>query len=149
MKPSRFRAMPVDEFDYEVSVDSFDPEAKNGFIFGWGVCDVSTDEGVCFMRRDGDGIMVRPETVCEFTGFITRSGTPVYTNDIVKMFDKIAVVKKCKGSETQGNGMGGFYEYRLVNKNGLMLTRLNMPHIEVIGDVFNNSELLPNKDGER
>lgn len=45
--------------------------------------------------------------------------------------------------------MGGFYEYRLVNKNGLMLTRLNMPHIEVIGDVFNNSELLPNKDGKR
>lgn len=42
MKPSRFRAMPVDEFDYEVSVDSFDPEAKNGFIFGWGVCDAST-----------------------------------------------------------------------------------------------------------
>lgn len=39
--------------------------------------------------------------------------------------------------------MGGFYEYRLVNKNGLMLTRLNMPYIEVIGDVFNNSELLP------
>ena len=59
------------------------------------------------------------------------------------MGNKIAVVKKCKGSETQGNGMGGFYEYRLVNKNGLMLTRLNMPYIEVIGDVFNNPELLP------
>ena len=40
--------------------------------------------------------------------------------------------------------MGGFYEYnRLVNKNGLMLTRLNMPYIEVIGDVFTNPELLP------
>lgn len=28
MKPSRFRAMPVDEFDYVVSVDSYDPKLK-------------------------------------------------------------------------------------------------------------------------
>jgi hypothetical protein len=99
MKPSRFRAIPVDEFDYEVRVDSCDPEAKNGFIFGWGVGDAETDKGVLFMRSDYDGIMVRPETVCEFTGFITRSGTPVYTNDIVKMFDKIAVVKNAKAAK--------------------------------------------------
>lgn len=91
---------------------------------------------------NGDGIMVKPETVCEFTGFITRQGVPVYTGDIVRMGDKTAVVKKSKGSETMGNGMGGFYEFRLVNKNGLMLTKLNMPYIEVIGDIFNNSELL-------
>ena len=144
MKPSKFRAMPVDEFDFELMVESYDPEAKNGFIFGWGYDDEHLHEGgALFMRSDNDGIMVKPETICEFTGFITRQGTPVYTNDIVKMDNKIAVVKKCKGSETQGNGMGGFYEYRLVNKNGLMLTRLNMPYIEVIGDLFNNPELLP------
>lgn len=35
MKPSKFRAMPVDEFDFELMVESYDPEAKNGFIFGW------------------------------------------------------------------------------------------------------------------
>ena len=28
MKPSKFRAMPVDEFDFELMVESYDPEAK-------------------------------------------------------------------------------------------------------------------------
>lgn len=126
MKPLRFRAWLDD-----------------GWFFGWGY-----DNNKLYATAnpcDGDLSIayVEPETLCEYTGFITRQGTPVYTNDIVKMGNKIAVVKKCKGSETQGNGMGGFYEYRLVNKNGLMLTRLNMPYIEVIGDVFSNPELLP------
>ena len=145
MKPSRFRAMPVDEFDYEVSIASCDPEAKNGFIYGRGVGDAPTDKGVLFMRSDYDGIMVHAGTVCEFTGFVTRQGVPVYTNDIVRMKGKIAVIKKCNGSRTMGNGMGGFYEFRpcvLYGKDWQSLTEMSMPEMVVIGDIYNNPELL-------
>lgn len=122
MKPSKFGAMPVDEFDFELMVESYDPEAKNGFIFGWGYDDEHLHEGgALFMRSDNDGIMVKPETICEFTGFITRQGTPVYTNDIVKMDNKIAVVKNAKAAKHRVMAWAAFMSIGLLIKTGLCL----------------------------
>jgi uncharacterized phage protein (TIGR01671 family) len=91
---------------------------------------------------------VIPETVGQFTGFITAMGQEVYEDDIVKDGNgNIYRVKRWGGTGNQPNGFGAFESFMCCTKekDGKWLNHtkpLRFQGMEVIGNIHDNSSLL-------
>ena len=73
------------------------------------------------------------DIACEFTGLLDKLGEEVYEGDIVKIDGHTFVVMRNKG--------GGWSIFG--NKNNYNGGDLFSENCEIIGDVFENPELLP------
>ena len=95
-----------------------------------------------FSRANYVSYEVDPETVCQYTGLTDKDGTKIWENDIVRVIsedDELFVIHWDKDtarytidSDTLSCDFDNFYSYEL----------------EVIGNIFDNPELLEVQNGE-
>lgn len=131
MREIKFRAIPIDEFDAVVGQDC--GHGDGTFIFGWGAQE-NPDGTALFMRDDNDGILVKADTVGQYTGMKDSTGKEIYEDDIVRTDDEdIAIItwdedeyKFTVGTEEYFYDLGEYYPR----------------DIEVIGNIYDNPELL-------
>jgi hypothetical protein len=121
----------------------FDGEWAKGFYtktsFGMGF----SDSIIIFNGGSTKPFQVIPETVSQFTGLIDINGVKIFEKDIVKVRDPYNMLWSINGSEVIFS-----YEYvgGWVISNGKENLNLGTrtKHIEVIGNVYDNPELLNN-----
>ena len=84
---------------------------------------------------------VRPETICQFTGLTDKNGKKIWENDIVEAWSEGVCAKGKIKHRIDGHWImypawqNGEMWYLLPNENGITT-------VEVIGNVFDNPELL-------
>lgn len=93
-------------------------------------------------------VEVIPKTVCWCTGLKDKNGTIIWENDIVKHYNDDAHPENyCTGTVLWDENYAGFY--RASNEYGLSKPRISSDCIyEVVGNVFDDPELLEEKYGD-
>lgn len=103
---------------------------------------------IIFYRKDSDRFTVYTdridiETLCQFTGLCDKNGNKIWENDIFQYTDETMVTKKdlIEYNETHAS----FVRLRNTKKLGLQYLWIDEAicnHGEVIGNIFDNPELL-------
>ena len=137
MREIRFRAIPIGEFDAVVGQDC--GHGDGTFIFGWGAQE-NPDGTALFMRDDNDGILVKANTVGQYTGVHDRNEKEVYEGDIVVTYLKRKYVIKWIDKYARF----AFWKPDIVFASGLY----DYGQFEVIGNIHENPEMLGGADDE-
>lgn len=92
---------------------------------------------------------ISPETICQFTGLCDKNGNKIWENDIFQYTDETMVTKKdlIEYNETHAS----FVRLRNTEKLGfqyLWIDEATCNHGEVIGNIFDNKELLLEESDE-
>nr|DAO63473.1 MAG TPA: YopX protein [Caudoviricetes sp.] len=109
---------------------------------------------IIFYRKDSDRFtvytdIIDPETLCQFTGLYDRNGKKIWENDIFQCADETMVTQKdlIEYNETHAS----FVRLRNTKKLGLQYLWIDEAicnHGEVIGNIFDNPELLQEESDE-
>ena len=104
------------------------------------ILDIINADYDCFEDlNEGNGIFeVDPETVCQYTGLTDKSGRKIFEGDIVKVYERTA--KEYLNNKV--SYVGGSF---LLIKEHYLNAHLGdyiKNELEVIGNIFDNSELL-------
>lgn len=106
-----------------------------------------TDATTIFNQHMGDGSLqgfeVNPFTICQYTGLTDKNGNRIWENDIFQYTDGTMVTQKdlIEYNETHAS----FVRLRNTEKLGLQylwIDEATCNHGEVIGNIFDNKELL-------
>lgn len=94
-------------------------------------------------------VEVDPETLCQFTGLCDKNGNKIWENDIFQYTDEAMVTQKdlIEYNETHAS----FVRLRSTEKLGfqyLWIDEATCNHGEVIGNIFDNKELLLEESDE-
>lgn len=101
---------------------------------------------------DFEKYSVNPETICQYTGLTDKNGNKIWEGDVVKCYSIDVSDRECEfvSDVIFEDGMWKIHEseccdsmldYFDMSKNWLS----HVPEIEVIGNIFDNPELLENK----
>ena len=102
---------------------------------------LNTNEEAFMIKKDEKIYTVLGETIGQFTGLCDKNGKEIYENDIVSFNLKT-------DGEGQPNIIGyieyqtTFSSYRIMSSEGSFALDYNIKEIEVIGNVWENMELL-------
>lgn len=85
---------------------------------------------------------INPDTICQYTGLTDKNGNKIWENDIVRKSDVNALgwsrVRNCKVSFDEM----GYWLLTTEYGDGYWLGEFAAEQIEVIGNIFDNPELL-------
>lgn len=88
---------------------------------------------------------VYPKTICQYTGLTDKNGNKIWENDVVRKSDTNALgwgrVRNCKISFDKL----GYWLLTTQYGDGYWLGEFNAEQLEVIGNIFDNPELMENK----
>lgn len=85
--------------------------------------------------------LVDPETLCQFTGLCGRYGNKIWENDIL-MAHLDESYPEDVTYETVEWGVAGWVTYEANSIDRQYLDEFDLEHFEVVGNVFDNKELL-------
>ena len=118
--------------------------------------------GVCIFEQDGDkGVQVKSDTVGQFVGLKDKNGKEIYEGDIIKSTaypymdegktNYLGIVS-CDTHDAIGEFYVNLYVTKESKKRGisnavsLPFNELNMAHVEVVGNIFDNKGLFRDSD---
>lgn len=91
--------------------------------------------------------LVIPETLCQFTGLCDKNGNRIWENDILmahldEFYPGDAIY------ETVEWGVAGFVTHEAGSTDRKYLDEFDSEHFEVVGNIFDNKELLQEESDE-
>ena len=96
----------------------------------------------CESYHTWEYIEIDPETICQYTGLTDKNGNKIWENDVVEYVAE-GCVYKCIWNQYN-------CEYQFDNKNeSFGMGYAPIHEYEVIGNIFDNPELLENEQMER
>ena len=84
---------------------------------------------------------VRPETLCQFTGLTDKNGKRIWENDIL-MAHLDESYPEDTTYETVEWGVAGWVTHEANSIDKQYLDEFDLEHFEVVGNIFDNKELL-------
>lgn len=85
--------------------------------------------------------LVSPETICQFTGLYDRYGNKIWENDIL-MAHLDESYPEDVTYETVEWGVAGWVTHEANSIDRQYLDEFDLQHFEVVGNIFDNKELL-------
>lgn len=128
---------------------------KNGEWIEGSLIDLDIDSGYCyivppykqastlpigFLITDGMELVI-PETLCQFTGLTNKNGKRIWENDIL-MAHLDESYPEDTTYETVEWGIAGWVTHEANSADRQYLDEFDLEHFEVVGNVFDNPELL-------
>lgn len=128
-------------------VHAFDVNKKyDGWVYGYLSC-----ENYIYSPIFGAEKLIDPNTICQCTGLKDKNGKLIWENDIIKYHfgDAYAPIKygeyqSCFDSTSTGH-IGFYVDWRGTKKENMRKDLgywINMIGAEVVGNIFNNPDLL-------
>lgn len=90
---------------------------------------------------------VRPETICQFTGLYDKNGKKIWENDIL-MAHLDESYPEDVAYETVEWGVAGWVTHEAGCTDREYLDEFDLEHFEVVGNIFDNPELLQEESDE-
>ena len=90
---------------------------------------------------------VDPETLCQFTGLYDKNGNKIWENDIL-MAHLDESYPEDVTYETVEWGVAGWVAHETGSTNREYLDEFDTEHFEVVGNIFDNKELLQEESDE-
>lgn len=84
---------------------------------------------------------IRPETICQFTGLCDKNGKRIWENDIL-MAHLDESYPEDTTYETVEWGVAGWVTHEANSADRQYLDEFDLEHFEVVGNIFDNKELL-------
>ena len=132
MREILFRAKRIDNGNWVEGDLRQDRDLKTDYISGW---DYYATEGG--LEREPFEYEIEPETLCQYTGLKDKNGKRIWENDIVRiensMDEGIGNIKFCGGM---------WYADGKPNNSLYDIVEYDEADVEVIGNIFDNPELL-------
>lgn len=101
---------------------------------------------IIFYRKDSDRFtvytnIIDPETLCQFTGLCDKNGKKIWENDIL-MAHLDESYPEDATYETVEWGVAGWVAHENGSTDKEYLDEFDLEHYEVVGNIFDNKELL-------
>lgn len=104
-----------------------------------------TDATTIFNQHMGDGSLqgfeVNPSTICQCTGLKDKNGKKIWENDIL-MAHLDESYPEDTTYETVEWGVAGWVTHEANSTDREYLDKFDLEHFEVVGNIFDNPELL-------
>ena len=133
---------------------------KNGEWIEGSLIDLDIDSGYCyivppykqastlpigFLITDGMELVI-PETICQLTGLCDKNGNKIWENDILMAHLDESYPEDVTYITVKWN-FAGFVAYE-AGTDGEYLDEFDLEHYEVVGNIFDNKELLQEESDE-
>lgn len=107
---------------------------------------------IIFYRKDSDWFtiytdIIDPETLCQFTGLTDKRGNKIWENDIL-MAHLDDLYPEDTTYETIEWGVAGWVAHEANSIDGQYLDEFDLEYFEVVGNIFDNPELLQEESDE-
>lgn len=134
---------------------------KNGEWIEGSLIDLDIDSGYCyivppykgastlpinFLITDGMKLVI-PETLCQFTGLCDKNGNKIWENDIL-MAHLDESYQEDVTYETVEWGVAGWVAHETGSTDREYIDKFDLEHYEVVGNIFDNPELLQEESDE-
>ena len=86
-------------------------------------------------------VEIVPETLCQFTGLCDKNGKKIWENDIL-MAHLDESYPEDATYETVEWGVAGWVGHEIGSTDKEYLNKFDLEHYEVVGNIFDNKELL-------
>lgn len=142
MREILFKAKRIDNGEW---VEGYIYKIQNIFLIFPQITNGSYDVSRKVMKFINPCFEINPETICQYTGLTDKNGNKIWENDVCARRERFPeIVKQHKGDWTLDYSYACKKEYGY-NYCNLGFYVCDRPCVEVIGNIFDNPELLENE----